>query len=152
MMTFEQCFELLIMCNASNSLWYDSLWCVMRTMFWNHDENTMSISYEMVDLGNGFTKIASLGGNGQEIWCLEKTWRKFNFKDICFKKFMKARHLEVMAEANRFPGPSCQPKWCDKPIAPLTLARQAYRATHAGATRTHQSSPDLSGFDGWLER
>ena len=32
----------------------------------------MSISYEMVDLGNGFTKIVSLGGNGQEILCLEK--------------------------------------------------------------------------------
>jgi hypothetical protein len=30
-------------------------------MFGNHEENTMS---EMVDLGNAFTKIASLGGNG----------------------------------------------------------------------------------------
>jgi hypothetical protein len=45
-------------------------------MFQNHKENTMSISYEMVDLGNGFTKIASLGGNGQEILCLEKTIKK----------------------------------------------------------------------------
>ena len=26
---YEQCFKLLIMCNASNSLWSDSLWCVM---------------------------------------------------------------------------------------------------------------------------
>jgi hypothetical protein len=33
-------------------------------MFRNNEENTMSISYEMVDLGNGFRKIASLGGNG----------------------------------------------------------------------------------------
>ena len=41
-------------------------------MFQNHKENTMSISSEMVDLGNGFTKIASLGGNGQEISCLEE--------------------------------------------------------------------------------
>jgi hypothetical protein len=29
-------------------------------MFGNHEENTMSISYEMVDLGNGFTIIASM--------------------------------------------------------------------------------------------
>jgi hypothetical protein len=36
-------------------------------MFRNHEENTMLISYEMVDLGNGFTKIASLGRNGQEV-------------------------------------------------------------------------------------
>ena len=41
-------------------------------MFRTHEENTMSVSYEMVDLGNGFTKIASLGRNGQEILCLEK--------------------------------------------------------------------------------
>ena len=41
-------------------------------MFRNHEENTISISYEMMDLGNGFTKIASLGGNGQEILCLEE--------------------------------------------------------------------------------
>ena len=26
---YEQCFELLIVCNALNSLWSDSLWCVM---------------------------------------------------------------------------------------------------------------------------
>ena len=69
---YEQYFKLLIMCNALNSLRYDSVWCVMRTMFRNHEENTMSISYEMVDLGNGFTKIMSLGGNGHEILCLEK--------------------------------------------------------------------------------
>jgi hypothetical protein len=33
-------------------------------MFGNHEENIMSICYEMVDLGNAFTKIASLGENG----------------------------------------------------------------------------------------
>ena len=32
----------------------------------------MLISYEIVDLENGFTKTASLGRNGQEILCLEK--------------------------------------------------------------------------------
>ena len=47
-------------------------------MFRNHEENTMSISYEMVDLENGFTKIASLGGNGQEILYLEKTMKKIH--------------------------------------------------------------------------
>ena len=26
---YKQCFELLIVCNALNSLWSDSLWCVM---------------------------------------------------------------------------------------------------------------------------
>ena len=26
---YEQCFELLIVCNASKMLWSDSLWCVM---------------------------------------------------------------------------------------------------------------------------
>ena len=76
---YEQCFVLLIVCNASNSLWYDSLWCVMRTMFRNHEENTMSISYEMVDLENGFTKIASLGGNGQEILCVEEKHKTNQF-------------------------------------------------------------------------
>jgi len=39
----------------------------------------MSISYEMMDLGNGLTKIASLGENGQKIWCLEKSMKKIQF-------------------------------------------------------------------------
>jgi len=51
-------------------------------MFRNHEENTMSISYEMVDLENGFTKIASLGGNGQEICVWKKSLRKFNVNKL----------------------------------------------------------------------
>ena len=107
----------------------------------------------MVDLGNGFTKIASLGGNGQEILCLEEKHEENSIlRTYVSKKYMKARYLEVMAEANRFLGLSRQPKWRDKPITPKLMARQACRTTHAGATRTHQASLDLSGFDGWLAR
>jgi hypothetical protein len=41
-------------------------------MFQNLEENTISIGYEMVDLGNCSTKIVSLGGNSQEILCSKK--------------------------------------------------------------------------------
>ena len=44
----------------------------------------------MVDLGNGFTKIASLGGNGQEILCLEEKHEENSIlRTYVLKKFMK---------------------------------------------------------------
>ena len=46
----------------------------------------MLISYEMVDLGNGFIKIASLGGNGQQIWCLEKNEENSILRTYVWKK------------------------------------------------------------------
>ena len=89
-------------------------------------------------LGNGFTKIASLGGNGQEILCLEEKHEENSIlRTYVSKKIMKARHLEVMAEANRFPGLSCQSKRQDKAVTPESMVRQACRATHAGVTRSH---------------
>ena len=63
----------------------------MRTMFRNHEENTMLISYEMMDIGNDFTKIQSLGGNGQEILCLVKTMStRYEMVDFgnCFTKIV----------------------------------------------------------------
>jgi hypothetical protein len=104
-------------------------------------------------LGNGFTKIASLGGNGQDILCLEEKHEENSIlRMYVSKKFMKARHLEVMAEANRFPGLSRQPKWRDKPArrsrwrdkiaAPPMRARQ-------GLTRPGQTS--LVSMAGWRD-
>jgi len=60
-------------------------------MFGNHEENTMLISYEIVDLENGFTKTASLGRNGQEILCLEEKHEENSIlRMYVSKKFMKA--------------------------------------------------------------
>ena len=53
-----------------------------------------------LDLGNGFTKIASLGGNGQEILCSEEKHEENSIlRTYVSKKITKHSTLVVMAEA-----------------------------------------------------
>jgi Asp/Glu/hydantoin racemase len=62
-------------------------------MFGNHEENTMSISYVMVDLGNGFTKIASMAKKFGVL--TKKDEENSILRTYVSKKFMKARHFNV---------------------------------------------------------
>jgi len=108
---FEKCFKLLIVCNASNSLWSDSLWCVMlceqclTLHSWFMISTILAISTLVQNIVNlplfislplsTLTPLTSilakhhvplvLVGVGHIIWCTcfeKKTRTKFNFNDV----------------------------------------------------------------------